>query len=338
VKDALRSLIEGKDLDAAAMEAAVGTMMDGGATPAQIGAFLAALSAKGETIDELVAAVRAMRSRGVRVRVQGPLVDLCGTGGDGLGTFNVSTAASFVAAAAGARVAKHGNRAASGSVGAADVLEALGARLDVGPEKAAEAIGRFGIAFLFAPLYHPAVRHVAGPRREIGIRTVFNLTGPLCNPAGATRQLLGVFSPRWLEPLARAARELGAERMLVVHGCDGSDEITPTGPTRAIELKDGKLRTFDIDPSDLGIPACGLGDLVGDSLERNAAIVRSVLDGDKGPCADATALNAGAALYVAGVASDLADGVARSRSVLAAGKAGRLLDEYAAFTREESST
>jgi len=338
VKDALRLLIEGKDLDAAAMEAAVGTMMDGGATPAQIGAFLAALSAKGETIEELAAAVRAMRSRAVRVRAQGPLVDLCGTGGDGLGTFNVSTAASFVAAAAGARVAKHGNRAASGSVGAADVLEALGARLDVGPERAAEAIQHFGIVFLFAPLYHPAVRHVAGPRREIGVRTVFNLTGPLCNPAGATRQLLGVFSPRWLEPIARAARELGAEHLLVVHGCDGSDEITPTGPTRAVELKNGKLRTFDIDPSDLGIPACNLGDLAGGSLERNAAIVRSVLDGEKGPCADATALNAGAALYVAGVASDLADGVARSRSVLAAGKAGRLLDAYAAFTRDESPT
>lgn len=335
MKDALRALVEGQDLDAAAMENAVGTMMDGAATPAQVGAFLAALSAKGETVDELVAAVRAMRARGVRVRAPGPLVDLCGTGGDGLGTFNVSTAASFVAAAAGARVAKHGNRAASGSVGAADVLEALGARLDVDAERAGEAIRRFGIAFLFAPLYHPAVRHVAGPRRELGFRTVFNLTGPLCNPAGATRQLLGVFSARWLEPLARAAKDLGAEHLLVVHGCDGSDEITPTGPTRAVELKDGRLRTFDIDPSDLGIPACGIGDLAGGSVERNAAIVQSVLTGAKGPCADVTALNAGAALYVAGVATDLADGVARARGVLEAGTAATLLDAYAAFTREE---
>jgi anthranilate phosphoribosyltransferase len=336
VKDALRSLIEGKDLDAAAMEAAVGTMMDGGATPAQIGAFLAALAAKGETVAELVAAVRAMRARGLRVRAPGPLVDLCGTGGDGLGTFNVSTAASFAAAAAGARVAKHGNRAASGAVGAADVLETLGVRLDLGAERAAEAIRRFGIAFLFAPLYHPAVRHVAGPRRELGFRTVFNLTGPLCNPAGATRQLLGVFSSRWLEPLARAAQELGADHVLVVHGCDGSDEITPTGPTRAVELKDGRLRTLDIDPSDLGVPACGLGDLAGGSLERNAAIVRSVLAGAQGPCADAVALNAGAALYVAGVATDLADGVGRARRILAAGKAAELLDAYAAFTHEEA--
>jgi len=335
VKDALRALIEGRDLDAAAMEAAIGTMMDGGATPAQIGAFLAGLAAKGETVDELVAAVRAMRARGVRVRAPGPLVDLCGTGGDGLGTFNVSTAASFVAAAAGARVAKHGNRAASGSVGAADVVEALGVRLDLSAEKAAEAIRRFGIAFLFAPLFHPAVRHVAGPRRELGFRTVFNLTGPLCNPAGATRQLLGVFSARWLEPVARAAKELGSDHVLVVHGCDGSDEITPTGPTRAVELKDGRLRTFDIDPSDLGVPACGTGDLAGGSLAHNAAIVRSVLDGAKGPCADATALNAGAALYVAGVATDLADGVARARVVLDTGKAHELLDAYAAFTREE---
>lgn len=335
MKDTLRALVEGKDLDSAAMENAVGTMMDGGATPAQVGAFLAALAAKGETVDELVAAVRAMRARGVRVHAPGPLVDLCGTGGDGLGTFNVSTAASFVAAAAGARVAKHGNRAASGSVGAADVLEALGARLDVDAAKAGEAIRRLGIAFLFAPLYHPAVRHVAGPRRELGFRTVFNLTGPLCNPAGATRQLLGVFSSRWLEPVARAAKDLGAEHVLVVHGCDGSDEITPTGPTRAVELKDGRLRTFDIDPSDLGIPACGIGDLAGGSVERNAAIVRSVLEGAKGPCADVTALNAGAALYVAGVATDLPDGVARARGVLEAGKAAALLDGYTAFTHEE---
>lgn len=337
MKDALRALIEGRDLDSAAMEAAIGTMMDGGTTPAQTGAFLAALAAKGETVDELVAAVRAMRARGVRVRAPGPLVDLCGTGGDGLGTFNVSTAASFVAAAAGARVAKHGNRAASGAVGAADVVESLGVRLDLGPERAADAIRRFGIAFLFAPLFHPAVRHVAAPRRELGFRTVFNLTGPLCNPAGATRQLLGVFSSRWLEPIARAAKELGSEHVLVVHGCDGSDEITPTGPTRAVELKDGRLRTFDIDPSDLGVPACGLGDLAGGTLERNAAIVRSVLEGVKGPCADATALNAGAALYVAGVADDLAAGVTRARQVLEAGKGARLLEAYAAFSREENS-
>jgi anthranilate phosphoribosyltransferase len=337
VKEALRILVEGRDLDTATMEAAIGTMMDGGATPAQTGAFLAALAAKGETVDELVAAVRAMRSRSVRVRAPAPLVDLCGTGGDGLGTFNVSTAASFVAAAGGARVAKHGNRAASSSVGAADVLEALGVRLDVGAERAAAAIGRFGIAFLFAPLFHPAVRHVAGPRRELGFRTVFNLIGPLCNPAGATRQLLGVFASRWLEPIARAAKELGSEHVLVVHGCDGSDEITPTGPTRAVELKGGRLRTFDIDPSDFGVSACETQDLAGGSPERNAAIVRAVLEGAKGPCADSTALNAGAALYVAGVAVDLAEGVARARQVLESKKAVELLDAYAAFTREESA-
>jgi len=336
VKEALRILVDGRDLDEAAMEAAIGTMMDGRATPAQTGAFLAALAEKGETIGELVAAVRAMRSRSVPVRVPAPLVDLCGTGGDGLRTFNVSTAASFVAAAGGARVAKHGNRAASGSVGAADVMEALGVRLDLSPDRAAAAIGRFGIAFLFAPLFHPAVRHVAGPRRELGFRTVFNLTGPLCNPAGATRQLLGVFASRWLEPVARAAKELGSEHVLVVHGCDGSDEITPTGPTRAVELKDDRLRTFDIDPSDFGVSACETRDLTGGSLERNAGIVRSVLEGAKGPCADATALNAGAALYVAGVVIDLAEGIARARHVLASGKAAELLDTYAAFTREES--
>jgi anthranilate phosphoribosyltransferase len=315
------------------MESIIGTIVDGGATDAQIGAFLAALAAKGESVDEIVATATAMRSRALSVRVDGPLVDLCGTGGDGLGTFNVSTAASLVAAAAGARVAKHGNRAASGSVGAADVLEAAGAKLELTPDLAAEAIRKLGFAFLFAPVFHPAMRNVAQPRRQIGIRTVFNLTGPLCNPAGARRQLLGVFAPHWLGPMAQALARLGCEHAFVVHGGDGSDEITPTAPTRVVEVRDGAHRAFDIDPSELGISACSVRDLAGGSASDNAARLRAVLGGERGPCADATALNAGAALYVAGVRDSLADGVATAQAVLASRKALFLLDDYVDLTR-----
>jgi anthranilate phosphoribosyltransferase len=334
VKAGLRSLVEGRDLPSAEMESIIGTIVDGGATDAQIGAFLAALAAKGESVDEIVATATVMRSRALRVRVEGSLVDLCGTGGDGLGTFNVSTAASFVAAAAGARIAKHGNRAASGNVGAADVLEALGAKLELSPELAAEAVRRLGFVFLFAPAFHPAMRNVAKPRREIGIRTVFNLTGPLCNPAGARRQVLGVFAPRWLAPMANALVRLGCEHALVVHGGDGSDEITPTAPTRAIEVRDGSTRAFDIDPSELGIAASSVRDLAGGSASDNAARLRAVLGGERGPCADATALNAGAALYVAGIRESFSDGVATAQAVLAGRKALSLLESYVELTQQ----
>jgi anthranilate phosphoribosyltransferase len=333
VKAALRSLVEGRDLPPVEMESIIGSIVDGGATDAQIGAFLAALAAKGESVDEIVATATVMRSRALRIRVDGSLVDLCGTGGDGLGTFNVSTAASFVAAAAGARVAKHGNRAASGNVGAADVLEAAGAKLELSPELAAEAIRRLGFAFLFAPAFHPAMRNVAKPRREIGIRTVFNLTGPLCNPAGARRQVLGVFASRWLAPMANALVRLGCEHALVVHGGDGSDEITPTAPTRAIEVHNGSTRAFDIDPSELGIAASSVRDLAGGSPADNAARLRAVLGGERGPCADATALNAGAALYVAGIRESLPDGVATAQAVLASRKALSLLEAYVELTQ-----
>ncbi len=333
MKAALRSLVEGRDLGPAEMESVIGTIVDGAATDAQIGAFLAALAAKGESVDEIVATATVMRSRALSVRVDGPLVDLCGTGGDGLGTFNVSTAASLVAAAAGARVAKHGNRAASGSVGAADVLEAAGAKLELTPELAAEAIRQLGFAFLFAPAFQPAMRNVAQPRRQIGIRTVFNLTGPLCNPAGARRQLLGVFSPRWLGPMAKALERLGCEHAFVVHGGDGCDEITPTGPTRVVEVRDGATRAFDIDPSELGIAACSVRDLAGGSASDNAAQLRAVLGGERGPCADATALNAGAALYVAGVRDSFKEGVATAQAVMAGRKALTLLDAYVDLTR-----
>jgi anthranilate phosphoribosyltransferase len=336
VKTILARLVAGEDLADGEMSEAVASLMDGRATTAQAGAFLAALRAKGETVEELAAAVRVLRERALEVRVEGEVIDTCGTGGDGLGTFNVSTAAAFVAAAAGAKVAKHGNRAASGNVGAADVLEALGADIELGPEAAALCLRRCGIAFLFAPLYHPAVRQVAPVRRELGFRTLFNLTGPLCNPAGARRQVIGLFAPEWLEPVAEVLRRLGSEHALVVHGDDGSDEITPAAATRVVELRAGEVRSFEVQPEDFGIARCRPEDLSGGDAATNAALLREVLAGAPGPRSDAVALNAGAAIFVAGLSSTLAGGVARAREVLAGGQAGTVLDAFVAETRSRA--
>jgi len=333
MKQVLAQLVAGDDLSAEVMERAVGLIMDGEATPAQVGAFLVALRLKGETRSELVAAARAMRARAVPLDVEGPLLDTCGTGGDGLGTFNVSTATAFVAAAGGARVAKHGNRAASGKVGAADVLEALGARIDVTPEVSARSLEEIGFAFLFAPSYHPAVRHAAGPRRELGVRTLFNLTGPLCNPAHASQQLLGIYSGEWLYGVAEALAELGSERAMVVHGSDGSDEITTTGPTDVVELKGGRIEGYTIDPSALGLAKAGVDDLAGGTAEENAATLKEILSGGEGPLADITALNAGAALYVADKAEDIAGGLALARRIMKSGDAGDLVVKWVALTR-----
>ncbi len=334
MKPALARLVAGFDLSDAEMTSAVSTIMDGEATAAQIGAFLAGLRAKGETVEELVAAVRVLRERAVELRVPYPVLDTCGTGGDGLGTFNVSTAAAFVAAAAGARVAKHGNRASSGKVGAADVLEALGAKIELGPEAARRCLEACGIAFLFAPAYHPAVRHVASARREVGFRTLFNLTGPLCNPAGARRQVVGLFSRDWLAPVAEVLRRLGSEHVLVVHGADGSDEITPVAETFVVELVGGEIREYEIEPEAFAIARCAPADLAGGDAPENARLLREVLAGAAGPRADATALNAGAGLYVAGVAASLAGGVARAREILRSGEAVAVLDAFVAATRE----
>lgn len=335
MKATLARLVEGRDLASVEMEAAVGDIMDGRATASQVGAFLAALRAKGETVEELVATVRALRERATPLAVTASVIDTCGTGGDGLGTFNVSTGAAFVAAAAGAKVAKHGNRAASGKVGAADVLEALGAEIELGPDAAQRCLEATGIAFLFAPLYHPAVRHVAPVRRELGFRTLFNLTGPLCNPAGARRQVIGLFSPDWLMPVAEALRHLGSEHVLVVHGGDGSDEISPAASTSVVELRGEEIRSFEIAPEDFAIARCRPGDLAGGDAAENAKLLREVLGGKRGPKADAVALNAGAAIHVAGLAATLAGGVARAREILVAGSALGVLD---AFVKESRTT
>ena len=328
MKEVLAKLVQGTDLSGFEMEFAIGCVVDGVATPAQTGAFLAALAAKGETVEELVATVHALRERCLKVRYRGTVVDTCGTGGDGLGMFNVSTAAAFVAAAAGAKVAKHGNRAASGKVGAADVLEALGAPIELTPQAVALCLDRCGFAFLFAPAYHPALRQVGALRRELGFRTLFNLTGPLCNPAGATRQVIGLFARRWLRPIAEVLRVLGSERVMVVHGGDGSDELTPVAETSVVELRDGALSEYQVMPEDFGMTRCRIEDLAGGDAQENAKLLREVLGGAEGPRSDAVALNAGAAIYVAGLAPTLAGGIDKARDVLGAGLAQGLLDIY----------
>ena len=330
MKTALARLLGGADLADAEMSAVMATIMDGAATAAQVGAFLTALRVKGETVEELVATVRVLRERAVELRTTSSVVDTCGTGGDGLGTFNVSTAAAFVAAAAGAKVAKHGNRASSGKVGAADVLEALGAAVELGPEAASRCLERCGITFLFAPIYHPAVRHVAAARRELGFRTLFNLTGPLCNPAGARRQVIGVFAREWLEPVAETLRHLGSEHVLVVHGGDGSDEITPAAATSVAELKGGEIVSYEIEPEDFAIARCASSELAGGDAAENARLLREVLAGAGGPRSDATALNAGAAIHVSGIALSLAGGVARAREILRTSDALRVLEAFIA--------
>jgi anthranilate phosphoribosyltransferase len=337
VKQVLAKLAEGRHLDEAQMEAAVSAIMDEQASPAQIGAFLALLRSNGETTEELVGAVRAMREHSVRVEVDGPVLDTCGTGGDGQGTFNISTASTFVCAAAGAKVAKHGNRAASGKVGAADVLEALGARIELDPTQAARVLSETGTTFLFAPVFHPAVRFVAQPRRELGFRTLFNLTGPLCNPAGAQHQLLGIFSADWLDVVADALVRLGTVHTLVVHGHDGGDEISLSGPTEVVEIRDGRKKRFTIKPEDFGIAPQPMSELKGGDAAENAAIIRDVLSGADGAPGDVVALNAGAALYAADLVTDLQGGIARAGEVLRSGAALETLDAFVRSTQEAGS-
>ncbi len=332
MKQVLAALVEGRNLTEGEMEAAVGVLMDGGATPAQTGAFLAALRAKGETVDELVATVRVVRARSIRVQAAGDVIDTCGTGGDGRGTFNVSTAAAFVAAAGGAKVAKHGNRAASGKVGAADVLEALGARIELDAVDAARVLAETGITFMFAPCFHPAFRHVGPVRKELGFRTLFNLTGPLCNPAGARRQLLGLFSREAMSMVAAALQRLGCEHALVVHGRDGSDEITTTGPSYVLEVRSDSVDEYEIAPADFGIETVAADALKGSDASGNAALIRRVLVGEVGPAGDIVALNAGAALYVAGNALSIHEGVQSARALIADGAPARVLDAFVRAT------
>jgi len=310
------------------------TMMSGIATPVQMAAFLMALRVRGETIPEITGATRLMRERMLPVEAPPNAVDIVGTGGDGHNTFNVSTAAALVAAGAGVPVAKHGNRSVSSLSGASDVLTALGVKIDVPPMVISRAIAEAGVGFMWAPMHHTAMKHWAPARAELGIRTIFNLLGPLANPAGVTRQVVGVFNAAWTEPIAEALKNLGSVHAWVVHGSDGLDEITTTGPTRVTELKDGTIRTFEVRPSDAGLPPATLEDLKGGDSTVNAAAIRQLLTGEEGPFRDIVLLNAGATLIVGGKAKDLREGAERAARAIDDGSAARALDKLVAVTNE----
>lgn len=333
LRTALGHLVARHDLSEAEMESVMLEVMGGAATPAQLGAFMVALRMKGERVEEIAGAARAMRRYATRVPTDLEVVDTCGTGGDMRGTFNISTAAGLIAAGAGVVIAKHGNRAMSGAVGGADVLEALGVRIDLEPEAVAACLEEVGIGFLFAQRFHPAMRHVAAPRREIGVRTIFNLLGPLSNPAGARAQLLGVFSSEWVEPLARALARLGSQRAMVVHGEDGLDEISLTAPTMVAELRDGSIRTYQLTPEMFQLARCAAEDLQGGGIEENAAIIRRVVAGTATRAqADIAALNAAAVIYVAGAAPTLHVALEQASASLSEGRAARKLDDLIAYT------
>ncbi len=322
-----------RDLAPDEMETLIGRLMDGELSAPLQAALLAALATKGETVGELAGAATAMRRRARRVdHHRREVVDTCGTGGDGKGTFNISTAAALAAAAAGVPVAKHGNRSVSSRSGSADVLEALGVTVEQGPERAAAALDQIGIAFLFAPGYHPAMRRVMPVRQALGVRTMFNVLGPLTNPAGAGRQLLGVYAPQLVETLAGVLRELGSRRALVVHGEDGLDEITTTGATRVAELRDGRITTYTLTPEQVGIERVPAAALAGGTPDDNAAALERVLAGERGALFDVTALNAGAAILVAGLADDLATAVESARLALVSGAARDKLDQLRRFS------
>jgi anthranilate phosphoribosyltransferase len=326
IREAISSAVALNDLTEEQAADVMEEIMSGDATPAQLAAFLTALRLKGETVDEITGMARVMRAKACRIECDGALLDTCGTGGDASRTFNVSTAAAFVAAAAGARVAKHGNRAMSSQCGSADVLEALGANIDLPPEAATACLQRTGFCFMFAPRFHPAMRFAAGPRREIGIRTVFNVLGPLCNPAGASRQVLGVADGALGDKMAHVLVRLGCERAIIVHGEEGLDELSPSGPSQVWEVADGVVREYSVSPPDAGLTIHPLSSVAGGMAEDNARMLRSVLDGERGALRDFTLLNATAGLLAYGLAADLADGVT---------KAARAIDDGGALAKLE---
>jgi anthranilate phosphoribosyltransferase len=322
----------GEALDESQAEQAFDILFSGDATPSQIGGFLMALRVRGETVPEIVGAVRAMRGKMVRVEAPGGAIDTCGTGGDGAGTLNISTGAAIVTAACGIPVAKHGNRAASSKTGAADVLAALGVNIDADMSLVREALWQAKICFLMAPRHHNAMRHVGPSRVELGTRTIFNLMGPLSNPAGAKRQLVGVFGKQWIQPLAEVLGRLGTERAWVVHGSDGLDEITTTGPSFVAELKDGRVNQFEVSPEAAGLSRASPADLKGNDAATNAAAITDLLAGKKGPYRDIVLLNSAAALLIAGKASDLKAGAALAAEAIDSGKAKATLAQFVAIT------
>ena len=341
IKSAIDGLSRYEHLHTDEAEMVMRQIMSGDASETQIGAYLMALRMKGETIEEITGSARAMRAAAstVPTNVDGDLLDTCGTGGDKSGTFNISTTVAFVAAAAGIPVAKHGNRAASSKCGSADVLAELGVNLDLSPEQVGKCVDDLGIGFLFAVRLHPAMRHAIGPRRELGIRTIFNILGPLTNPAGAQRQLMGVFAPELTDLLAQVLRALGSKSAMVVNGYGGLDELTTTGPNRISYLQeDGKIAHIDVDPTELGFHTAHIADLKGDDAPTNAAILRSVLSGeDSSAKRDVVLLNAGAAIMAAGRTDSIADGLEVAREAIDSGKAIGKLDQLIALSQSLAS-
>ena len=334
IQEAIGQVVVGRDLPEQAMYEVMQAIMSGEATAAQIGAFITALRIKGETVAEITGAVRVMREKATRIETGvdinrgGVIIDTCGTGGDCSGTFNVSTTSAFVVAGAGGIVAKHGNRSVSSKCGSADVLEASGVALNLTPEQISQCIREVGIGFLFAPALHGAMKYAIGPRREIGIRTIFNILGPLTNPAGANVQVLGVFDARLTELLANVLGRLGSKRALVVHGEGNLDELTVTGATRVSELANGAVRTYTVTPEEFGLQRVGLEELAGAATHQLAAVeMRDILAGKQGPKRDMVLLNSGAALMVAGLAPTIAEGIRDAASIIDSGKAVAKLDE-----------
>ena len=333
IREAIEKLVHRVNLSEAETISVMNEIMNGEATPLQVAAFLTALRMKGETVEEITGAARVMREKARRVNVQAKIVlDTCGTGGDQKGTFNISTTCAFVAAGAGVHVAKHGNRSVSSQSGSADVLSVLGVKVDASRERVQGCIDKIGIGFLFAPLLHEAMKYAVQPRRDIGIRTIFNLLGPLTNPAMATHQLMGLYSGELIATIAHVLKNLGSVRAMVVHGIEGLDEISLCGPTRVAELRDGVVTEYVIEPEAVGLKACGMEDLRGGSPEESAAIVRAVLQGRKGAMRDVVLFNSGAALYVSGAAASLEEGIRLAAESIDSGKAQSKLEALVELT------
>lgn len=334
MQSAIKAVTERNNLSHAQMTSVMNLIMTGQATPAQIGGFLIGLRMKGETVDEISAAAAVMRELSARVSVPPDhLVDTCGTGGDASGSFNISTASAFVAAAAGARVAKHGNRSVSSKSGSADVLEAAGVNLELSPDQVGECIKQVGVGFLFAVKHHSAMKHAIGPRKEMGVRTIFNVLGPLTNPAAAPNQVIGVFGKQWVEPLAQVLKHLGSRHVMVVHAEDGMDEISIGSATHVAELKNGEIKTYSIKPEDFAMQRASLDTLKAADARASLEIIKSVLGNRPGPAKDIVCLNAGAAIYVSGLAGSLAEGIDQARVVIENGSALNKLEGLVQFSR-----
>jgi anthranilate phosphoribosyltransferase len=328
IQAAIKSAIAHQDLSQQDMTAVMTQIMSGECTPAQIGGFLVGMRMKGETVDEITAAAMVMRGLSTRVNVNlDHLVDTCGTGGDASGSFNISTASAIVTAAAGAHVAKHGNRSVSGATGSADVLEAAGVNLNITPEQVADCISQVGVGFMFAQKHHSAMRHAIGPRKEMATRTIFNVLGPLTNPASAPNQVIGVFDKALVEPIAHVLAQLGSRHVMVAHSDDGMDEVSVSAVTHIAELKDGEVKTYSVSPSDFGLEMTDITALKVDTVAQSLAVIQSVFADTSGPARDIVCVNAGAAIYVSGIVDSWSAGVQMAQSVIASGKAANVLKE-----------